>query len=79
MEKFIQYSQIFVCVVSFAVSYHFQSFKTCILLQLAWALILAAFTLFGCPWLKTNELKWLPAEVPEEYRIEEEQETKKKA
>ena len=46
----------------------------CIFAQLAWMLILWVTTAIGWPWLKRNELDWLPAEVPEQYKAVEEDE-----
>uniref|UniRef100_A0A7S3FSR2 Microsomal signal peptidase 12 kDa subunit n=1 Tax=Strombidium rassoulzadegani TaxID=1082188 RepID=A0A7S3FSR2_9SPIT len=72
VDRFCQTSQLLVCLLSFALSYFYQSFQICVLAQFIWALVLLVFTMFGCPYLKTNELEWLPAEIPKQYRIEEE-------
>ena len=45
-----------------------QSFQVCVLGQLLWTVILWLLTTIGCPWLKTNELEWLEATIPPQYK-----------
>ena len=40
LEKFSYISQSIVAIVSFVISWHFQSFQICILTQLVWAIML---------------------------------------
>ena len=69
LNDWLLISQIVVAVVSFLVSYVMKSFQICILAQLIWACFLWFTTGFGWPWLKTNSLTFLPAEVPKQYRM----------